>query len=448
MNFKKNLYLLISCIISGCSNNSSYGNESIREELDLDNWFYEIEDSKLLMAPYLSELFISAVNNNFQLQTSLLDIKKGKINKRINDYDKNVQMNANIGTSHSKSLEHGGNSNNSYTTSVGVFYDFDFFGKKSVEDKLNLIEQELLFLDFLGLRNDVVTSLINEYVSISANKLRLNLHRRIKAIRIDALRIEKERFESGVSVNSEVIFSQRKLDYELKEIKKINEEIFDSVNKIENLIGRSEVVDPNEISELDIINLPEFKISDLPEIAGTHYNVLSSMLKIKSSSLKLEREELEWYPQISISGTIGTQGDKLLKLFENPAGALSSTIILPFIEWHKRAVNVDLLNVDLSISHLDYEYKVGSVVDNMNNALINLYSAQRDYEFSQVDLSATELTNYYSLSEYDYGFTSKYEYLLSEVELLNSKLAQVDAQHAFVNAKTNLCSALDYHGCF
>ncbi|MEZ9772018.1 TolC family protein [Vibrio sp. 10N.261.55.E12] len=437
-------------LIIGCSNiKSNYFDyeKKTKVENEQGDWLYDIEESNLLTAPYLNELLASVIINNFELNLAILDIKKGELNTKKKDDEQGVQMNINVSSSHSKYLDHGDESSGNYSTSFGLSYDVDFFGKKNIEDKLMSIDQELSFLDFLGLKNDITTLVINEYVSISSNKLKLDVYKRIKDIRIDILKIERERLDSGVSVGSEVLSAQQSLDSAVAIIENIKEEIFNSVNRIEFFSGNTEFIDIIKISEVDVINLPDVTFSDLPKFAGTHHSVLGSMLQIKSSELNFELEEVAWYPQFSISGSIGTQGEKLREIFENPFGSMSSLLIFPVIEWHKRTTNMGLVNADLTTAHLNYENVISSVVDVMNSSLINLYAAQRHYEISQIELSTARLTRYYSLNNYNAGFTSKYADLLTEFDFLNSKLTEIDAQYNLVTAKVELCSALDYRGC-
>lgn len=94
--------------------------------------------------------------------------------------------------------------------------------------------------------------------------------------------------------------------------------------------------------------------------AGLPADLLSNRPDLKAAELRLratlrgvDAARASLYPQLTLTGNLGTSGDQLLALLNNPVATLGSGLLLPFLNFHEGQLGV-------KVSELQYEEAVVS----------------------------------------------------------------------------------------
>lgn len=383
-------------------------------------------------SPRLQSLIGRSLDNNRDLRVAALNIEVARATYRVQDSATLPSIDA--GASGGRSRTPGGINGINRAVTGGQYsvnasttsYEVDLFGRVH-----NLSEQALeQFLSTTEARNTTRLSLIAEvataYLTLVSDRELLHLTQETLATQLASHQRNQRIYDRGMSSQLDLAQSQSAV-----ETARVNEasyvrQVAQDRNALELLVGAplsEEDVAGDSLDQQDILaDLPEGLPADLmlrrPDIREAEHT-------LKAANANIGVARAAFYPQITLTGSAGTESPTLVDLFKGGSAAWSfaPNITLPLFNNGRNEANLDSAKANRDIAVAQYEKAIQTAFREVADSLAARGTLDRQL------LSQTALVGTYQLS-YDLS-TKRYEHGI------DNYLTVLDAQRSLYSAQQN-----------
>ncbi|WP_408734477.1 efflux transporter outer membrane subunit [Paraburkholderia bannensis] len=332
-----------------------------------------------------------------------------------------------------------------YQVGIGLAtWELDFWGRVS-----NLKEAALQnYLASDAARQAVTLTLVeqvaNSYLSLRELDERIMLAQATISSREKSYRIFKRRYEVGAI---------SKLD--LKQVEtlwrqavalgaQLQQERATRVNALQLLVGK-----PIDLPHADLRLDDASVMSDLPaglpsDLLTNRPDIVAAEYQLRAANANIGAARAEFFPKITLTGSLGTASTQLSDLFTGPSRAWSfgPGVSLPIFDMGRREANLEVAKSQRDQAVTSYERSVQSAFRDVADAL-----AARQWLAEQVEtLRATEQAQAerarLAQLRYDHGASPFLEVLDAQRDLLVVQQQLVETRRALLSSRVSLYAAL------
>lgn len=433
---------------------ATYGQRSDTLPMNLASWRTYFSD------PYLIALIDTALQNNRELQIALQEIAiaKNEAKARKGEYLPFLGLSAGMGADHSGKYTFNGMSEedlkNRPDGNPAYIGDFNlspvFSWELDIWHKLRNARQAAIerYLATAEGRNYMITGLISEIASSYYELLALNNQLSIIQQNIDlqqnALRMIRQQKEAGRVTQLAVNRFEAQLLHTSNMQYDIRQKIREAENNINFLTGRfpTPVVRANRFDQIDtnqmvVSGIPSELLQNRPDIRAAEH-------RLQAAQLDISVAKANFYPNVNLSARLGLQAF-------NPAVWFKPQSVLfgMFGELVAPLVNQNALRANFWSSHAkqvqavyDYEQTILNAMTEVSNQLSGMDNYTRGLEVKSKEVDI--LTQSIGISDnlFRYARADYIEVLLTQREVLDSKMELIDIQLSQLKARVNLYKAL------
>ena len=327
---------------------------------------------------------------------------------------------------------------------VSAAWDLDFWGKfrRATEAaRANLLASE-------SARQEVILTLVANvaasYFQLRALDLELEISRRTLASRQESLRLTTILADHGSTSMLDVRQAEQLVFTAAAEIPSLEQQIEQEENLISILLGRN----PDTVARGRALaeqprppavpaGLPSSLLERRPDVREAEQQLIAANAQIGVA-------KAAYFPQISLSGTAGSQSAALTSLFSGPAGTwdFGATLAQPIFTAGRLRSNVRLAQAQQQASLLFYQQTIQGAFRSVSDALI-AYRKTREFR-TQEELLFQSAQDAARLSHMRYtgGVTGYLEVLTNETNAFSAELGLVQAQLNELLALVQLYQAL------
>lgn len=410
---------------------------------------------KLFKDPVLDTLIDEALQHNHDVEVAAARILEAEAVLGITDADRYPVVTANVAGSRTGISEvtatplFGGMSRqqNNARLTINASYELDVWGRlRRASDAARaqlLAAQAGRETVLLTLTSDVA----QQYFNLLAADAQMAVIRDVLKSRDEALALLNVRLRSGMGsdydirqAEAEVAAARAQLSGALKA-----QESLESVLVI--LLGRSprEVmngkVGRGNVAAMETLWAPDGLPSDMllrrPDICEAEQKLLAEDARIDAA-------RAEYFPTISLTGYLGFESATLSKLFTGPAGIFQFALGLaqPIFNARRLDFTVKATEARREQALAAYKKAIANAFGDVRNAL-NAQVAGRDMLKAETERVAALLeTQRLANVRYEGGVSSRLEVLDADRQVLQAKLARIDAENAQRAAVVSLFKAL------
>ncbi|HEX4327895.1 MAG TPA: efflux transporter outer membrane subunit [Burkholderiales bacterium] len=404
----------------------------------------------------LDTLVAEALEHNRDLAAAAARIEQARASLTITNADRYPVISANGNTNRTRASTVGSFpipanfvETNDTRLTLNASYETDFWGKyrrASEAARATLLASEAgRDAVLLGLTSDVVKS----YYNLLSLRGQEQAAQRTLATREQFVDLQSKRFSAGVA--SELDVRQTEADRDSAKVQLISlgnqREAEDA--RMAVLLGRS----PREVWEkrMDQVSAELTGNGPLAVPAGLPSDLLERRPDLKqaeqqliAANARIGAAKANYFPDISLTGYLGTESTALANLFTGPARIFQYAAGLTAPLWNagRLGAQVDYANAQQKEALANYEKSVQSAFADVRTAL-SAYSAARQTAETQTQRTQS-LDKAYKLARmrYDNGVSSLLDVLDAERNLLAAELSRIDALAAQRSAVADLIKAL------
>jgi multidrug efflux system outer membrane protein len=225
-------------------------------------------------------------------------------------------------------------------------------------------------------RKAVVTTLVSDvasaYLSLRALDYQLEISQRTLATRQDSLGLVKNRQAGGVATLLDLRQSEQLVYTAAETIPTLQQQIEQTENQISLLLGKNpgEVVRGRSLTEQAMppevpAGLPSALLERRPDIRAAEQSLVAANAEIGVA-------KAAYFPQISLTGFLGGQGNQLTSLFTGRSGVWNFTpqVTQPIFTAGRIKSNVRLTEATRDHALIQYEKAIQTAFTEVSNALI------------------------------------------------------------------------------
>ncbi|MBG7618425.1 efflux transporter outer membrane subunit [Herbaspirillum sp. AP02] len=115
--------------------------------------------------------------------------------------------------------------------------------------------------------------------------------------------------------------------------------------------------------------LPALEAGLPADLLGRRPDLRAAELRLRSALANVDLTRLGFYPQLNLTGTLGTSSDALLRLVQNPIATLGAQLTLPFLQQTQMKLKVGVSQADYDSAVTNFRQTLYSAFSDVENAL-------------------------------------------------------------------------------
>ncbi len=315
-----------------------------------------------------------------------------------------------------------------YSVGAGVSaYELDLFGRvRSLKDQA--LEQ---YLATEQARESVQIGLVSEvatgYLTLAADRERLQLATDTLKNQQDAYALTKSRFDAGVSSALDLHQAQTSVDAARVDIARYTTLVAQDQNALSLLVGApvpAELLPPSLAETLTAVKEPA---PGLPsDVLLKRPDILQAENLLKGANANIGAARAAFFPRITLTGSVGTGSGELSGLFQPGSfvWSFAPRITIPIFTAGANQANLQVAKTDRGIAVAQYEKAIQTAFREVADALAQRGTIDGQVNAQQSLTDATAETYKLSRARYEKG--------------VDSYLQVLDAQRALYGAQQNL----------
>lgn len=403
------------------------------------NWWLMFQDEEL------NQLIEYALKNNTDLAVAVLNIKLAQNTLALSKIDEGIQNNARVNFNSEKNLKDG-SKYESNSISYSMSYEIDLWNslsnaRNAREWAVKATEQE---------KETIKLSLISSIISLYYKSILLSETISMSQESVDTskklLDITEAKFKVGMISGLEVAQAKTAvIEQEYKHNEYIQEQ-FENTNALKALLNLPPSSDfPLNIKIPTATKPRVFKNirADIPSnILKNRPDVLAAQMRLEESFYNAKSVEADFYPKISLTGTLGNSTADLVKFISNPIGSILASIQLPILDYERNKENLRISENKFKINALHYQKALTKALEDVENRISFYYYNKDNYEkVSQIHRETQKISKMYE-TKYKVGAAALSDLLDAQERQRNAYTNKLNHIYNLINSESQVYQSL------
>ena len=440
--------LLSSLLLSGCGNwvKSSYQRPLISVPVQWPlhdsgqgsrvNWLDNFND------PQLTRLVSEVLKSNNDMSRAALQLQKARLQAGLANTNMAPEISLSGTANRSKYLHSPSTDQVSYNSNLELSYELDLWGKLARVREQAQWEAEASEQD----KQEVALTLIGntaQYYWQIAN-LNQQILQQKKGIDIadQTLKITQSRYRAGEISMADVLQAQQSIIGKNSQLNSLQQQREESRNALAILFNRPPQDRRQEKNSLDPTQDVAIAIHTPLETIARRPDIRAAESQLRAALAGSDVARLNFYPELSLTASLGAASTIFQQWFSTTAGALGGSLMLPFAQWNKVQLTIELSGIDVKIAAINFRSKVYDALSDVDNAFALRLSYQQRRQYQQKIVMLAEQQVKITRSQYFAGEVSFQTWLDAQDNLLSGEQTLSDLQYNYLCATLKLWLAL------
>jgi multidrug efflux system outer membrane protein len=313
---------------------------------------------------------------------------------------------------------------NSFNATLPISWEIDVFGRvrrQTEAARANLLASEE------GQRAiilSLVASVAASYINLRSLDQQLEIAKATAASRAGSVKVFELRFKGGQISQVELAQSQSEYEASLADVPAIEAQIGQQEDALSILLGRNPgpVLRGRTLDQLQSpavpAGLPSALLERRPDVLQAEQNLIGANALIGAARAL-------YFPQISLTGLLGSSSTQLSTLFSGPANAWSfaGALTQPIFSAGNIAGQVEQAKARQQQALYAYQRSVQAAFQEVSDALLGVEKSRERLTAQERQVYALSTYARLARQRYDGGYTSYMEVLDAERSLFSAQLA-------------------------
>ena len=319
--------------------------------------------------PALESLVEEALQRNSDLAAAAIAVRRAQLQAGLTARNKLPQVSASAGANDSRNLGEDPNASRSYSVSGGVSYEVDLWGKLSRQREAAQWGAQATEED----RKSAALSLIGTTMGLYWKLGYLNQRIALSAQSIEhaqqALNVARVKYAAGAIALLDVLQAEQALASQRADLAQLQHQREENRNALALLFdgppGKS-FAEPQQVPDgpypsIDA-ELPARLLSRRPDLQAAE-------LRLREALAGADASRMNFYPPLTLNGTLGSSSAALVSLLSNPTAALGASLALPFLQWQEMKLNNKIAQADYERAVIGFRQAFYRALADVENAL-------------------------------------------------------------------------------
>ncbi len=297
-------------------------------------------------------------------------------------------------------------------------------------------------------RKTVITTVVSQVAADYFQLLELDSELRISEstleTRQESLKLTLDREARGIDTQLDVRQAEQLVDSAAESVPQLRQQAEQTEDQISLLLGKNpESIERESSFDQDYplpevpAGLPSALLERRPDIRAAEQSLIAA-----NASIGVARAA--YFPQISLTGSIGGQSSTLANLFSGPAGAWSfiPQVTQPIFTAGRLKNNVRLAEAERDDAEVAYEKSIRTAFQEVSDALIAHQRTRESRVEQQKLVVALQDRKRLAYRRYEGGVDTQLNALLADTDLLSAELTLQQIRYAELVSVVQLYRAL------
>lgn len=419
---------------------ASYSTTAVLSDTKTDlDWWQLFDD------PVLETLVTTALKNNRDVQTAMSRVTEAEAALGYFRADQYPRLDVEGGATTGNFVTGARTESTDISAHIApvLRWELDFWGKYS---RASEAARASLMASEYGLRAlqlRLVADVAGTYYQLLNYRQQLAISRETMASRQKSLDIIQMRYDQGTIPEIDLNQAQIQKDNAAMAIPSYQRMISKTENALSILLGRFPEVMEN-VGKLDNRTVPPAIPAGIPSsLLDRRPDIMQAMYALHAQTARIGIAEAMRFPSISLTGLLGVSSSELSSVTsEGVIWSVSGGLFAPIFNSGKYRRQVAVERERTRQALLNYENAVLNAFRDVEDALVEVHTYQRQVATSEKKLQAAQNAKELSLERYDKGVTSYLEVLESDRTLFSVALEASELKQLHLNAYVKLYKAL------
>jgi NodT family efflux transporter outer membrane factor (OMF) lipoprotein len=325
------------------------------QAMPVGNWWSQFRD------PGLDTLVDRVLTGNNDLAVAGIRLRQARLSARLAGSQLWPTFGGSAGAGYNARLTGAADPSRSSSTSLNVSWEADLFGRLGAERDAATWEALATAQDLAATQLSLIGTTATLYWQLGYANERIVLGQQSIVYARRALELVQTQYGAGAVSRLELRDAEQSVESQEAAQTQLIQARTETRSALAALLGQQGYDGPEPTS------LPRAALPAIP--AGLPASLLARRPDLNAGELRLRRTlasadatRASFYPDLSLTGALGTASNTLLGLVGNPAAALSAGLSLPFL-------NIERVNLSTGIADAEYEAAVAAFRQSFYNAL-------------------------------------------------------------------------------
>ena len=417
--------------------------------------------------PTLKELIDSALVNNYDMKTALLNIEIASKQLRQNKYNYLPEVDATIGSMNkqwrskefgsgpsSKWYERHGTkaSENMFTyvsqfgSEIGFSWEIDIWGK--ISNAKDLLNAE--FMNSQEVRNAIQTNLIANvakgYFNLLMLDAKIEVAKRNVTLNDSTKKMLELQYQAGeiTALGIQQTESQRLIAASL--VPELEKEILIQENALQVLTGKMpDRIERGTSFEHLFAENKDISLGSPIEILRNRPDVRGAELELIASNANANIQQAMRYPSLSLGGEFGVNAMLPKNWFSIPGallGGIGANLTAPIFKSKSLKTKWEVAKLERDKAELSLQQTVVEAVSEVSDAVITVEKQREQLEYARLRVENSQKAVQNANLLFKGGYATYLEVITAQSNALNSDLALVELRQEHLESYVNLYRSL------
>ncbi len=391
-------------------------------DVSIDPWWLAFND------PSLNQYINKVLEENNDLEVATLTLKKARLQLGLAKDDLFPTFSSSTSAQVEKWLD-SGESGDSYSTNLSVGYELDLWGKVSADIDAAKWAAMASKEDREATAQSLVATTASLYWQIGYLKQRLQLGQNNIDDAQQTLNLIQRQYELGAVDQLDVLEATSSLASLQAQQSEFEQSLLEANNAFAILFNQPPQNMSDTIRMLPEESVPSLNVGVPADLLIRRPDVKAAIYDVKSALANKDAADLDYLPELTLTGALGGSSEALKDLLSNPVGTLGADITLPFLQWNEMKNNKAIADVEYKTAIVNYRQVLYTAFQDVENSLSAREKLMYQSARLQEQYDAASAAEKIYAARYQYGSTSIMDYLDAQENTRNAEASLLENRY-------------------
>lgn len=324
---------------------------------------------KAFADPQLDRLVQLALEKNNDLGSALLNLRRARLQAGLAREAQWPQLSAGADASRRRNLGESDDTAHGYSLNAAVGWEADLWNRLGSLSDAAELEAQASEQDYAATRLSLIGTVTTLYWQIAY----LNERLAAAAASIDyarqTLALVQVQYNAGQASALQLAEAQQSLESQLAAEVDLRQQRVEQRNALALLFDGVSPVAMEEPQSLLHSTLPAVEAGLPASLLARRPDLRAAELRLRASLKNVDATRASYYPDLSLTGTLGYSSAALGELLKNPVGALGAGLTLPFLQYRQMQLDVDVSKTDYQLAVTGFRQTLYEALAEVENDL-------------------------------------------------------------------------------
>jgi NodT family efflux transporter outer membrane factor (OMF) lipoprotein len=402
-----------------------------------DQWWMLFNDAQL------NQLIEQVLAKNSDLSVAGITLKQARLQAGLAENKQGLRTSSSLSTGHNYDLGSGNESSRGLSTSVGVSYELDLFGKLSNQTEASRWEAQATEQDLQATAQSLVGTTAKLYWQLGYLNERYQTIQQNLASTQKIYSLVQTQYKAGAVSGLDLTQAEQSVQSQKASLSQIAQQRVEARTAIAVLLHEPvQQLNIQEPSQLPRNVLPNIAVGLPAEILARRPDLQAAELRLRKTLANKDATKASYYPSINLTGNLGASSTSLTQLLQNPALTLGASLSLPFLQYNDMKKDIAMSDLDYEKAIIQYRQTLYQAFADVENALSNRTQLNQQVQLQQRNVELAEKTARLTEVRYRNGAIALKNLLDAQETTRNARLSLIESKQNQYNAYVTLMQAL------